>query len=89
MPLARDRETRSVNRKWQVVNGEKLSAVRGQRRVKQVLWQLTDQMCELLEGIRCADSLAMFYVLRQDATALTVKSMKVLKEDPHCLGYEA
>ena len=23
------------------------------------MWQLTVQMCELLEGIRCADSLAM------------------------------
>ena len=34
-----------------------------QRRVKQVPWQLTDQTCELLEGIRCADSLAMIYVL--------------------------
>jgi len=30
----------------------------------------------------------MFYVLGQKATALTMKNMKVLKEDPHCLGYE-
>ena len=77
---------KTVDRKWQVVNGEKLSAVSGQRRVKQVLRQLTDQMCELLEGIRCADSLAMFYVLRQEATALTMKSTKGLKEGPHWPG---
>ena len=24
-----------------------------------VMWQLTEQVCELLEGIRCADSLVM------------------------------
>ena len=30
----------------------------------------------------------MFYVLGQKTTALTMKNMKVLKEDPHCLGYE-
>ena len=55
-----------------------------QRRAKQVPWQLTDQTCELLEGIRCADSLAMF--LGQDATALTMKNMKSLKVNPPALG---
>jgi len=65
------------------MNGEKLSAVSGQQRVKQVSWQLTDQTCELLEGIRCADSLAMF--LGQDATAST---MKILKANPTELGKE-
>ena|GEM_PF-4255191 len=43
--------------------------------MKQVPWQLTDQTCELLDGIRCADSLAMF--LGQDATAVTMKGLKV------------
>ena len=64
------------------MNGEKLSAVSGQQRVKQVSWQLTDQTCELLEGIRCADSLAMF--LGQDATALT---MEGIEGKSHCLGH--
>ena len=60
------------------------SAFSFQRRVKQVPWQLTDQTCELLEGIRCADSLAMF--LGQEATALTMKRMKRLKGNPIGLG---
>ena|GEM_PF-3014744 len=46
--------------------------------MKQVPWQLTDQTCKLLEGIRCEDSLAIF--VGQEATALTMKSTKGLKE---------
>ncbi len=61
--------------------------VSGQRRVKQVPWQLTDQTCELLEGIRCADSLAMF--LDQDATAFTMKNMKEGRTAPWTRKIEA
>jgi len=60
-----------------MVIGEERSAFSFQRRVKQVPWQLTDQTCELLEGIRCADYLAMF--LGQEATALAMKNMKGLE----------
>ncbi len=56
------RGVRTVNRKWQVVNGEKRSAAR--------------------------ETSAVFYVLGQDETARTMKSMKGLKVNPAALDTE-
>ena|GEM_PF-2096627 len=91
------REAETGNRKWQVSEWELFegpletqSSGLGsfENASKGILWGRVSETLNpgsAREGlIRCADSLAMF--LGQEATALTMKNMKVLKEDPHCPG---